>query len=174
MASTQLKNIGVQHDAIIDFLIANPAMKKSDVARHFGVSAPWLSVVIHSDVFQVKLKEKSQDVFDTVVVPLRDELLGVARVGVEKLGEAMEHASAVSDKEFIADTTDSILKNLGYSPRSAAPSPQPAAQVNVTVVDAGTLAAAREKMRAVPPLAPPIEHKEVVVDESSVPPAEEL
>lgn len=173
MAEAQLKNICVKHDAIMDFLIANPAMKKGDIARHFGVSATWLSIMIHSDVFQIKLKEKSQEVFETTVVPLRDELLGVARVGVEKLGEAMENASASSDKEFIADTTDSILKNLGYSPRSAAPAAQPA-QVHVAVVDSSVLAEARAKMRAIPSPAPPLEHKEVPVDKSPVPPTEEL
>jgi len=178
MANTQIKNVGIQHDAIMDFLIANPTMKKSEVAMHLGVSAPWLSVIIHSDVFQAKLREKSEETFNAVVIPLRDQLLGVARVGVEKLGEALENASAISDKDFIADTTDSILKNLGYSPRSAAPTTQSATQVNVTVVDSTVLAEAREKMRAIPSSTlPPLEHKEVAIElskENSLPSTKEF
>jgi hypothetical protein len=188
MAEVQLQKVSVKHDAILDYLLANPATRLGDVARHFGVSQPWLSVIVHSDVFQARLQEKSQDMFHGTVVPLREQLLGVAHVGVEKLGEALENASAISDKEFIADTTDSILKNLGYSPRSAAPGSSPPAVVNnVMVVDRDTLAEAREKMRGIPDPRPALDAPTLsleeassatveggVIAESSMPPTEEL
>ena len=151
MAATQIAKVSIKHDAILDYLITNPAQKLGEVARHFDVSQAWLSVIIHSDAFQVRLAEKNGECFSATVVPLREQLLGVAQVGVEKLGEAMEHASSITDKQFIADTTDSILKNLGYSPKSSAPAPSSTnTQNNFFVVDKDALAGAREKMRTVP------------------------
>jgi len=152
VAANQIAKVSIRHDAILDYLLIHPAEKLGDVAKHFNVSQPWLSVIIHSDAFQAKLAEKSGECFSTTVLPLREQLMGVAQVGVEKLGEVLENASPVSDKQFIVDTTDSILKNLGYSPKSSAPA-QPNGGVtnnNVFIVDKAALASAREKMRTVP------------------------
>ena len=178
MAEVQVKRVSVKHDAILDYMLTNPAAKLGEVARHFCVSQPWLSVVIHSDVFQARLKEKNADLFHGTIVPLREQLMGVARVGVEKLGEVMENASPVTEKQFIADTTSQILANLGYNNKGpTAPAAAPT-NVNVMVVDRDALAEAREKMRAVEhsPPAPALEHdtKEVPVGESPMPAAKEL
>lgn len=152
MAANQIAKVSIKHDAILDYLLVHPAEKLGDVAAYFGMSQAWLSVVIHSDAFQVKLAEKSDECFHSSILPLREQLMGVAQVGVAKLGEVLENASVVTDKQFIVDTTDSVLKNLGYSPKSSAPA-QPAAGVtnnNIFVVGKATLASAREKMRTVP------------------------
>lgn len=150
MAATQIQKVSIKHDAILDYLLIHPAMKLGDVAGHFGVSQAWLSVIIHSDAFQVKLAEKSGECFGTTVLPLREQLMGVAQVGVTKLGEVLENASSSTDKQFIVDTTDSILKNLGYSPKSVNPQPSNVTQNTIFVADRATLASAREKMRTVP------------------------
>lgn len=149
MAANQIKKMSIKHEAILDYLIVNPQQKLGEVAAHFNVGQAWLSVIINSDAFQEKLKSRSDECFSSTIVPLREQLLGVAQVGVEKLGEAMENASTISDKQFIADTTDSILKNLGYSPKSSAPA-QTGTTNNVFIVDKDALAGAREKMRTVP------------------------
>lgn len=152
MAVNQIQKVSIKHDAILDYLLIHPEQKLGDVAVVFGVSQAWLSVIIHSDAFQAKLGEKSGECFGATVLPLREQLMGVAQVGVEKLGECMENASTTSDKQFIADTTDSILKNLGYSPKSAAPAQtgNSTTNNNIFVVDKTALASAREKMRTVP------------------------
>lgn len=151
MAEVQLKKVSIKHEAIMEYLLVNPTQKLGEVAAYFGVSQAWLSVVINSDAFQIKLGERKDELFGATVVPLREKLLGLAHVGVEKLGEALDNASVVSDKQFIADTTDQVLKSLGYSPKS---SPTPAGQTNIQNnfygADKATLEAAREKMRNIP------------------------
>lgn len=149
MAENQIQKVSIKHEAIMDYLIANPHHKLGIVAEHFGVSQAWLSVIINSDVFKVKLKEKNEEVFAQTIIPLRERVVGIAHVGVEKLGEALHHASPITDRAFIADTTDSILKNLGYTPKS-----QPAQtgtpvnqQNNFYVVDKDTLQEARAKLQ---------------------------
>lgn len=152
MAVNQIAKVSIKHDAILDYLLVHPAEKLGDVATYFGMSQSWLSIIIHSDAFQVKLAEKSDECFHSSILPLREQLMGIAQVGVEKLGQVLENASVVSDKQFIADTTDSLLKNLGYSPKSVNPQPNTGNTTNnnLFVVDKITLASAREKMRTVP------------------------
>lgn len=146
MAATQIQKMSVKHNGIMDYLLANPTDKLGDVARHFGVSQAWLSVIIHSDAFQSQLGERQDELFGSVVVPLREQMVGIAAMGLEKVGEALEHASTITDKDFIVSTTDNVLKNLGYSPKSAPPT-QSVAQQNVFIVDKDTLASARDNMR---------------------------
>jgi len=171
MAQNQIKTVSPKHDAIMDALIVHPERKLGEIAVMFGVSQAWLSVIIHSDAFQIQFKAKQKDTFNQTVVPLREKLIGVAHLAVDKLGDVLENASTTSDKEFIADTTDSILKNLGYSPKSV---PPPLAgnvkQQNVFVVDKATLESARETMRQIQ--AP--EGGALIEHESAHPPAEEI
>jgi hypothetical protein len=148
--SASIAKVSIKHDAIMDFMLVNPAMPLSAVAKEFGVSQPWLSVIIHSDAFQIQLAEKQAGCFNATVLPLREKLVGVAHLAVEKLGDVLENSSVTTDKQFIADTTDSILKNLGYSPKSAPPPIAPTQQNNVFVVDRETLETARNKMQGIP------------------------
>lgn len=152
MAETQIQKVSVKHDAIMDYMIANPTAPMSAVAEQFKIGAAWLSVIIHSDAFQAQLEVKKDGVFNSTVVPLREKLIGVAHLGLDRLGEALEHTSphSADGKEFIADTTDSILANLGYSPKSA-PTPSAPTQNNTFIMqaDKGMLADARDAMRVV-------------------------
>jgi len=170
--SVQIAKVSIKHDAIMDYLMTNPTQLMSEVATYFKVSPTWLSTIIHSDVFQMQLETKKDKMFGSTVLPLREKLLGVAHVGVEKLGEALNNASTISDKQFIADTTDSVLKNLGFSPKSVAPNSSSITQNNIICTDAKTLEAAREKMRIA--ATPVIVEEGVLIESSESPPTEEL
>ena len=150
MAANQIQKVSIKHDAILDYLLVNPAEKLGDVAKHFDVSQAWLSVIIHSDAFQAKLTEKNSESFNTIVLPLREQMLGIGHAVVAKLGEVVENSSPTSDKQFIVDTADMVFKNLGYSPKGGGAAPGGSTTNNIFVVDKTALAAAREKMRTVP------------------------
>lgn len=167
MAEVQVKGLSIRHEAILEFLMANPTAKLGDVAVRFQVSQAWLSVIMHSDAFRAKLAERQDESFGAVVLPLREKLMGVAHQAVDKLGEAIENASAATEKQFIADTADKLLKNLGYSPKSG-PIVQQNVQQNYYSVDKETLADAREKMRgaSTPKV---IEGETVVTEQTYIP-----
>lgn len=149
--NVQIQTLSIRHEAILDYLLANPNYKLGSVAAYFQVSQAWLSVIIHSDAFQAKLKERTEEIFSTTVMPLRSKILGIAHVGVEKLGETLEHSSALTDKDFIVSTTDMLLKNLGFTPKggpSAASLSAPGVQNNFFFqADKEDLEAARARMR---------------------------
>lgn len=169
----EIKKVSVKHEAIMDYLLANPGEKLGVVAAHFHVSQAWLSTIIHSDAFRTRMEQKQERAFDETIIPLREKVLGIAHLGVEKLGEAMENASPMSDRDFIADTTDNILKNLGYSPKSAPPQTQQvgAQQNNYYVVDSASLAEARARMRQAP-LTIPAESEVPAIDQKEGGPTE--
>lgn len=152
----QIKSLSVKHDSIIDFLIAHPDMKLGLVAEQFGVSQPWLSTIIHTDIFQAALAEKMDGAFNATILPLREKMLGVAHVGIEKVGEALASVDTTNpgQRDFAVDTTDRILKSLGFSPNPQAPPGNTNnIQQNFYSVDRNTLASARDKMKAITPLA---------------------
>lgn len=118
MAQNQIKTIAIRHDAILDFILVNPAVPLSVVAANFGVTQSWLSIIVHSDCFQLRLAEKQDELFGTTIIPLREKLLGIAHMAVEKLGNAIENNV---DPDFTKDSTDMVLKNLGFGRQSSSP-----------------------------------------------------
>lgn len=145
-----LKRVRVKHDAIMDFMLANPVLRMREVAEHFGVSQSWLSTVVHSDAFQEQLRAKQEKLFGATVLPLREQVLGLAALAVDKLSEAVESADPEGDREYVADVTEMALKAAGMGPSKLPGTPvvQQNQQNNYYMVDAEALAEARERMRA--------------------------
>lgn len=114
--SAQVAKVSIKHDAILDVLVANPTLRRSEVAAMFGVTVPWLSTIIHSDVFQEKLRERQDLVFDIAVVrPIQEKLMGAANMAAERLMENLQYESDTKTLNTVLDTT---LKNLGYGQKS--------------------------------------------------------
>ncbi len=107
-----LKKLSVNHNAIADWLIANPGRGQQGLcAEEFGITQSWLSTLINQDAFQSLLKNKQSDIFDEVIVPLKDKIAGVAHRSVEKLGEILD---TTNDGRLVKDISDSMIKALGY------------------------------------------------------------
>jgi hypothetical protein len=124
----EIKNISIKHDAIMDFLMANPAMKLGDVATHFQVTQPWLSCIIHSDIFQARLKEKSDVAFHSTVLPLREKMIGVAHMALDKLADVLPKET---ETKVIASTAEGLLDRLGFGSKQSPM--QPGTNVNLQV-----------------------------------------
>ena len=41
-----VQKLSVKHTDVMNFMLANPLVKLADVARHFGMTQPWLSCII--------------------------------------------------------------------------------------------------------------------------------
>ena len=141
-----IKKVSHKHEAILDMMLANPQMKLRDIAREMGVSQSWLSCIIHSDAFQRKLSERQEEIFNATLMPLKDKIAGAAAVAVEKLSEGVESASPVTDREFVLDATEKLLKAAGFTGREPVEGGINAQQNNF-YFGAEALEVAREKMR---------------------------
>lgn len=140
----ELKNISVRHDQIMDWLIANPALPLSMCAAHFGLTQPWLSSIIHSDLFQAELSRKKEQVFGEVALTVKDRITALAHDSVKRLHERISVEDNVS---LLVDASDLALKALGFgAPRVSAPG---GGQINIgtlNVVNKDILAEARARM----------------------------
>jgi len=142
--------LSVRHRAIADFLLTNPEKPMREVAAHFGVTPSWLSTIVHSDLFQELLREKEELIFHSVVVPLRQKVQAAAHIGVEKVAEALHHASSISDKTFVVETTEKLLRTLDYGTPKAPPgSGGTFNQQNIFVAEKAAVEQARDVMRQI-------------------------
>lgn len=110
--SAQIKTISNKHNAIMDFMLANPHLKMKHIAAKFKVGQTHLSLIVHSDCFQAKLREKQDAIFNTFVCPMGERLEAISHVALDRLEEKVETSD---DPRFLLDATNSVLKSLGYT-----------------------------------------------------------
>lgn len=139
-ARTQLKRLSPTHENMINWLIANQDQPLRVCAAAFGVTQSWLSCVIHSDIFQAKLKRRQDEHFARISTGLTEKLKVLADVAVERLTEKVETSE---DPKFLRESFDSVLGKLGYAPNRNGNLP-PVMQQNNFFVSKEDLAKARD------------------------------
>jgi hypothetical protein len=120
----QLLNVSHVHDAIMNWMIAHPDRSLRECANAFGYTQSWLSTMIHSNLFQARLKEKQAAHFSGLSATLNEKLVVGADIGVTKLVEKLETSE---DPKFIKETTNMFLDKLGFGAATRVPGAQ---QVN--------------------------------------------
>ena len=107
--STGPSNHSHRHEAILQWLIANPERKLGECAQEFQLTQAWLSCIIHSDTFQEQLKKRQDECFSTAVISLRERISGVAAVAMDRLGEKIE---STQDANFLLKAADMAMRHL--------------------------------------------------------------
>lgn len=146
----ELQSISHVHESIMNWMIANPQLALRECAAHFGYTRAWLSTLIHSDIFQARLREKQEAVFSGIKEDIATKLGALADVGVERLQEKLETSD---DPKLIMEATKLALSSLGFGQKTnaSAPGTQNAQNIqnNYYVASSADLSAARERMREV-------------------------
>lgn len=167
MSKVQVMRLSNRHEAILEFMVANPTVRLGDVAAEFDVTQAWLSCIVHSDAFQEALRKKRDEVFLPAALTLQEKLTGMAHLVLDKLGEEIDNGKVSAP--LLLETGNSVLDRLGYGTK--APGGGPAAQTNVFYgVPANVMHEARETFgRRIPDAesasaiqpdaAPSLEHK---------------
>ncbi len=128
----QIKKMGLQHEAILNWLIENPTTTTRDCAEYFGVQPSWIRSIVTSDAFQARLAERQETVFHTVVLDLREKLHGAAHEAIDRL---VEKIKTIEDPALLLKAVDTLFDKLGYTGKTGVGSPQQfIAQQNTTVV----------------------------------------
>lgn len=138
----QVKALSVRHDQIMDWLIANPVAPLAACAAEFGITQGWLSCIIHSDLFQAKLKERQEEVFGEVAITVKDRITALAHESLERLTLKVQ---VENDVDKLVSASEVALKALGFGAPKVAQGTG-ATTVNVTVIDKNILAEARRRM----------------------------
>jgi len=130
------------HDAILNWLLLNPTATLRECGDQLGYSVPWLSRLIHTDIFQAELAARQGEVFVAVSQDIPQKLKGLADIAIEKVTEQLLSSES---PQFALEVFDKTLTKLGYAPQSAR-QPGAGGTTNVFMVNAGDLAAARGAM----------------------------
>lgn len=91
-----IQKVGYTHDKLIDLIIANPRVKQGDLAAKFGYTEGWLSRVLSSDAFRVKLALRRQELIDPIIsATLEERFKHLAIRGTEILQEKLDQPAAL-------------------------------------------------------------------------------
>jgi hypothetical protein len=125
----KIAKVRYTHDAMIDMLLANPAIKQNDLADIFGYTASWVSSIMSSDAFQARFEQRRAEVVDPalaarVSVNFKAMVLRSQEIIMDKLAQPSAHVSdALALKAFELST-----RAAGYGLKQ-----QPPTEVDVTV-----------------------------------------
>lgn len=117
MALPEITKLKVKHEALMDYMLANPTCTYREISAAFGVTIPWISCIVNSDVFREKLQEKQGDLFESgVLAPLENKMAAVVDLTLERLAEKVQHSESLPD---LTNTADKLLGRLGYGAKNS-------------------------------------------------------
>ena len=116
-----LKKVNYTHDAMCDLIIAKPSISQNEIAMHFGYTQAWVSRVINSDAFQMRLAARKAELVDpTLVLSIEEKLKALTSASLDVL---IDKLAATKSTEIAMKGVEIGAKALGYGAR----------QQNVTV-----------------------------------------
>lgn len=114
-AAGAIARVKYTHDAMIDLLIANPAISQGQIAAHFGYTQPWVSRVMNSDAFNVRLAERKGDLVDpTIAATIEEKFKALAS---KSLDVVLEKLTVTQNPDTALKALEITSKALGYGAR---------------------------------------------------------
>lgn len=108
-SGNRLQRVHYSHEAMIDVIISEPTISQKELARRFGRTMGWISIVMGSDAFQGALAKRRDDLMDPeFVASLEDRFKGLADQSLRILAEKLE----------THETTDLAVKALEISSKA--------------------------------------------------------
>lgn len=114
-AAGAIARVKYTHDAMIDLIIANPALTQNDLAKNFGYTVPWVSRIMNSDAFQARLAERKSELVDPSLVASIDEKLRA--LASKSLDVVLEKLTVTQSAEMGLKALEISSKALGYGAR---------------------------------------------------------
>lgn len=110
-----IAKVSYTHDAMIDFIIAQPTISQGQLAAKFGYTPAWISQIISSDAFQSRLAARRDELVDPEIiasVKLNFEAL-VRRSQELLLAKLNRRAEEVPDN-LVLRTLEAASRAAGY------------------------------------------------------------
>ena len=119
-----VQKVRYTHDAVIDCVIANPAVSQREMAQVFGYTESWLSTVMNSDAFLERLAQRKREMVDPGILASVDEKFrNLADRSLKVLLAKLENpnVASISDKTVISALSVSAkaLSIGGFAPASS-------------------------------------------------------
>ena len=111
------KQVSYTHDAMIDLIIAHPMISQDEIARYFGYSVPWVSVIFNSDAFLARMAARKEELVDpTLVASLDERFRQMATVSMEIV---LTKLQATKDTKLAMAALELSAKALGMGARQS-------------------------------------------------------
>jgi hypothetical protein len=119
-----IQRVRYTHDAMIDLIIARPEIHQNQLAKIFGFTPAWVSIVVNSDAFKVRLEQRKEELVDpTIRTTLQERFTAVTARSLEVLQEKLsKDASAIPDN-LVLKAVELGSKALGLGGNAAPPPP---------------------------------------------------
>ena len=123
--STELRTVHWWHDRIIDKMLTGTCLHQGQLAAEMGYSENWLSIMINSDAFQERLRERQAEMVDPVLrATIEERLRGLSALSADIIARKLE---ATNDANLALRALDISQRALGYTQK-----PQTAININQT------------------------------------------
>jgi hypothetical protein len=149
----------ITHDAIIDFIMANPTMTNKEIAEFFGYREPTsISIIVNSDAFKARFESRKEELLDPILrVTIDDRIRALSAKSSEILMRKLE---TTDDGQFALKVFEASSRAGGYGlPKNA-----PVIQQQFVVGLPGPAASSAEWMNkfahSPPPARPEVEDVE--------------
>lgn len=106
-----MKKLNHRHEAMINWLIANPHRGLGEMARDLGYSQAWVSTVVNSDMFQAAYRRRCEELGEVVTHSISAKLQRAGALWLDRVNRKLEEEE-VSER-FLAESGRTILKALG-------------------------------------------------------------
>lgn len=96
----QITKIRYTHEDCIDRIIADPTISQGELARIYGYSEGWMSILVNTDAFKARLADRRAELIDPVVAAsLNEKYAALANRSVEVLLDKLNRPlDAIPDK----------------------------------------------------------------------------
>ena len=142
----QIKKVNDKHEALLNALTYNPAIKRKDLAKQVGLTPVHVSVIINSDAFKAELAKRREALHAPVVASIQEKLAALTDVTIERMLEKIDVGNPTLKE--LNDVLKTATNGMGLGgPRGGIQVNAQYNQVNINEgVDRETLARAREIM----------------------------
>lgn len=115
-SGSRLQRVHYSHEAMIDVILAEPTITQNALAKRFGRSVSWISIVMGSDAFQGALAKRRDDIIDPfLVATIEERFRGLADQSLQIIAKKLEQTENL-DAAFKALEISS--KALGFGART--------------------------------------------------------
>ena len=140
----QIDDVNYRHEAIADFMLTHPEMKKGEIAETLGFTQAWLSAVINSDAFIAYYEQRRLSYNAELHQQTVNKLYELAIASADQLVDIVQAEG--TDPRIIIDAKDKALQHLGYGTKNGSQAPGGGNTTNIFVASPEGLKAARERM----------------------------
>lgn len=120
-SGNRLQKVSYSHEAMIDILIHEPTITQNELAKRFGYSVSWVSIVMGSDAFQAALAKRRDDLLNPeIIASLEERFRGLASQSLQVIAEKLEKTS---NPDLALKALEISSKALGFGARSTPQGP---------------------------------------------------